>query len=239
MSENALLVTTETESGERFRTGTAATCWIFGLVCYCSAIFFAFGPDRWFGHPMAASERITSSILFATFGGICPGLGYFVVRGTWRLDDDGILFTPLRGNPRHAAWSDVDAIFAPSIRTEQISLRAGKLKLPIHFRWETRQRQYEVREFLRNKLGESFDVFDRPVPPTSVRRLLWVAASASTGTLVWFGILVLPSCYLEYARWRIWVLIWMPLTLVALYSWVLIFAWEKRQKAWVRRRVPL
>jgi hypothetical protein len=239
MAENALLVTTETESSKRERAANVVFCWIVGLIAFSAAVFFGSAPDHWFSRTPDLWGRILSALFCGAIGGICPVALRSVVRGNWRLDDEGILFMPLRGTPKHLAWRDVDAIFAPSMRTQQVLLRAGKVKLPINLRWETRQRRDEVNGFLRNKLGESFDVFDRSPERISIRRLFWISAVTSAATLFYFGILILPSYYLQYEHWRYWVAVWMPLPFVSLYPWAIIVVWRERRKGWIRRKSPL
>ena len=79
------------------------------------------------------------------------------------LDDEGISFTPLRGNPQDMSWPEVEAVLA-SYAGQPTMFRAGTTKLPLIVQWESRQRRQEINDFLRKKLGASFDVFDRPVP---------------------------------------------------------------------------
>jgi hypothetical protein len=258
MAENAILVTTETESGKRYRHEGVVVCWILGVLCFAAAVFCGFAPDCCFHRPPDLWGRVFLVFSCGATGVLFPVAFRFDMRGNWRLDDEGVSFTPLRGNPRHVAWRDVDAVFAPCRKTQQVLLRAGKMKLPIDLRWETCQRQDEVRDFLRTKLEGVFDIFDRPVAQgssrrwiwmggafeisdrpvakTSIRRWLWISAAASAATLLYFGILILPSFCLQYEHWRCWALVWMLLPFVVLFPWAMVIAWLERRKAWSWRK---
>jgi hypothetical protein len=204
MAENALLVSTETPSGRRDRVANTAVLWGASLIVFGGAVFMAFAPDRWFSPSVVLSDRIWGTLLGIAVGVfllILPRLG---VRGNWRLDDQGVSFTPLCGKAKHMAWQDVDSV--SGIGTACILVfRAGKVTLPMNLKWEPRHRREEAMNFLRERPGEAFDMFRCPLRPMvriSVRRLLWASALAAAFTLLWLGgIIVAIRCLHPNGFW--------------------------------------
>jgi len=235
MAENAVLITTETERGKREMRSLGILLRVIGLFFVGMALYVRFFPN---GSPNDLGTRVLAELGFAA---VLFVLSYvlprFVLRGSWQLDDNGILFTPLRvrNRPRRLDWSDVEAIYWHSIRYR--IFRSGRTKLPVNLQWETPQKQDEFEDFLRKKLGRSFNLSDNPVEPLSIRRLLWISAATTFFTLLWGGGLYLQIIYMDqYKLWRGFGILWfmVPLFLL-LWSGVTLVRREKR-KRWRLRK---
>lgn len=238
MAGNVIIVSTETERGKRELRAATVVCWIGGILFILAALFFWFAPDDFFYPSGDLTTRLSFVLLFLVMA-VLPAMPRFIVRGNWRLDDDGIAFSPLREKDQSLAWREVKTIVTAAMR-HKIVFCDGTTKLPLVLQWETCKRQEETLDFLREKLRESFDVFDRPAASrTSVRRLLLASAVATFVTLLYFGALIIPAYYLQYEHWQLWTMAWMPLPFCVLFPWAVIVVRRERRKMWSWRKLPL
>jgi hypothetical protein len=238
MANDAIAVTTETKRGKSDLRGLTILMWLVGVFCAIGAVLIALAPPERVCRPPDPLGQFAAAIMCAVAALLAVALPRFVTRGTWRLDGDGIHFSPLRGSPRSISWHEVEAI-RPGGEAKSLIFRTGKRKLPLVLQREPIEQQEAAISFLRSRLGASFDIFDRRPPKTSIPRILRASAIASAATLLWFAALIVPSYYLQYEHWQRWVMIWMPLPLLVLYPWFMIFAWRQNAKMWSHRKPQL
>ncbi len=230
MADDAIMVTTETERGRHELRAASLMVRLSGAFVVAAALFIGFAPDAWTSQPSSLFERILFGLMTGALGVALLG-AKFIVRGSWRLDDDGIRFSPLRGSPRSMAWHEIEAI-APGDRTNSFAFRAGRLKLPLDLRWETPERKAAAIDFFRAKLGAYFDIFDRRPAKTSLRRILWASAIASAVILLCMGGAILSMLYLPEAQWRIWAPVLVFLPFLSCCVWALVILWRGLPKRW-------
>jgi hypothetical protein len=238
MADDAIVVTTETKRGISELRGLTILMWLVGVFCIAGAVLFAVAPPERTSRPPDRCSEIVMAIMCAVAAVLAVALPRFVTRGTWRLDGDGIHFSPLRGSPRSMSWHEVTAI-RPGSEAGSLLFRTGKQKLPLNLRWETPEQQEAAISFLRSRLGASFDIFDRCPAKTSIPRILRASGITVAVTLLWFAALIVPSYYLQYEHWQRWVMIWMPLPLLFFFPWLIIFACRQRAKLWSHRKPQL
>ena len=237
MADDAMAVTTETERGSSQLRAANVMVRLSGAFVVITALFVGFAPDAWTSQPSSLFERILFGLMTGALG-VALLAAKFIVRGNWRLDDDGIRFSPLRGSPRTMAWHEIEAI-RPGSAIDSLVFRAGRQKLPLVLRWETPERRAAAIDFLQAKLGAYFDFFDRPPAKTSIRRILWASVIASAVLLLCLGGAILSMLYLPEAQWRIWapVLVFFPF--LSCYAWALVIVWRGLPKRWSWRKPHL
>jgi hypothetical protein len=236
MADDAVTVTTETERGRLAHRFCGIVMRIAGVCCVAMAVWIAVLPSQKFSRPPDPSGHVAIVAWLGAAGVFVFAFPRFVTRGTWRLDVDGIVFTPLVGKSRPMKWSEIEAVRL----TPGIVFRVGKRKILMNLQWETPDQWEATRRFLEARLGPNFDVFDRSPAKTSIRRLLLVSGIATIETLLWAAGLVMPLfCLPSYERWRFWFVIWLFILPMGLLIWSLAVVWRGYEKGWSRRKSSL
>jgi hypothetical protein len=237
MADDAIVVTTETERGRRELCVLSVMIRFAGVFVAAAGFLVAFAPDAWTPQPRSLGERVVLLLYCATIG-VALIVVRLTARGDWRLNCDGIRFSPLRGSPRSMAWSEIEAI-RPGSAINSLVFRARNHKMPLNLNWETPERRAMAIDFLRSELGAYFDFFDRPPAKTSIRRILRVSAIAAAVMLLYFATLIVPSYLLRYEYCQYWMMTWGPLSLLLFCGWALTVVWRERRKTWSWRKPQL
>jgi hypothetical protein len=237
-AEEAVLVSTETPRGQRNRCGENVVISAMELATAGAAVWFALAPDDCFSPRGSLWVRIPFVAILGALAVATLIIPLFRVRGTWRLDRNHISFDPLRGDPEHLSWSDIEAI---RWRTDALLFRAGTTYFPLVLEGESQERKAEVKEFVRERLANAFDLAERRVEPISTRgsicRVLIGAAIATPLMLLSLAGMLAQDLYLDpNGRWRelqpLWLLcVFGPLMLVALF-----LAKQQSRSFWRYRR---
>jgi hypothetical protein len=234
MADEVVAVTTETSRGRSNLRTLVVSSWLLAGFFAASALSLWLAPDGCRQSPPTISDRILVTVVSIASLLVAVVWPQFITRGTWRLNTDGITFTPLRGAVQSLRWDQVEAVLDQSFRTD---FRAGRQRLLLVRQWESPQRRKAVVEFLRDRLGANFDAFDRQPAKTSVRRVLWLSAIASAATLLWFAAMILACRYLPYEQLQWWAMAWGLLLPLVFFPWVLVVAWRQRRTMWSYRKL--
>jgi hypothetical protein len=234
MPDDAITVSTETERGRRELRVLSVMIRLAGVFVIAAGFLVAFAPDAWTPQPRNLLERIVLLLFCGTIG-VALIVVRLTARGSWRLNGDGIFFSPIRGRPRSMGWSEIESV-RPGSAINSLVFQAGKRKIPLNLNWETPERRAAALDFLRSELAAYFDIFDRPPAKTSIRRILRASAITAAVTLLYFATLIVPSYLLRYEYWQYWMMTWGPLSFLLLYGWALTVAWREGRKTWSWRK---
>jgi hypothetical protein len=197
-----VLATTETDRGKRDYRSKNMTACFGGVLSLALGMCVALMPgEKW--------VRAFLVTMMGLSGITCVAAPTFQrrQRGDWRLDHEGILFTPLRGERRYLSWHDIQAI---GWQTNTVLLRAGTMTMPLVLLQESREHRDEVRHFLREVSCRSFDLDDLPATPFSIRRVLWGTLVALPFALLPLAGMFVQTTYLDPEhRWGYWGLMWL------------------------------
>jgi hypothetical protein len=234
MADDAIVVTTETKQGRLNHRILNGMFGVVGLSSIVAAFWFWLAPAKEFTRAPSTAERILLAIMCIGVAILCLVLLRFaVVRGTWRLDDAGVVFTPLRGPAQAISWREIEAIL---LEWHRISFCARRRKVRLVLQWETPERHEMVTNLLREKLGGAFDAFERQPAKTSLGRILRASAIGAVAVFLSMGGLLLASFCSPGARPPAWASALAVLPLAGLYVWALVIGWRQRAAMWSVRR---
>jgi hypothetical protein len=232
VSGHPILVTTETEKGRRELNACSVVFVAIGLAGLVMAICCAVAPDTLIPF-RGIGDRVLVALI-CVWGGISSMTApRSMVRGHWHLDDEQIVFRSLRGVSRRLKWCDVQAI---SWGRDAIRFRGPGPALPLLLVYEPTDRRKEAREFLRQRLGEAFDLRDRSPQPFSFRRMCVCACVALSIAVLGLTAAFLHSIYLDpRGELRPLLASWVVLPLLA---WVAYAAVREARRTWRLRNAP-
>jgi hypothetical protein len=232
MAGNSIRITTETEKGKRELRTLNVILWIVGPLILAAGIFVALAPDDFFAQPHSLSDRLIVAIFCVAQCVLLFSIPCWITRGSWLLDDEGVSLAPLCEDPRWLGWEDVEAVHWHTPRYRVI-FRSGKIKMKMTLQWETRERQDDCLNFIRDKLEKSFDLSCRPSEPISFQRLFWISAVTSILTLLCFGGLCLQTIYWNQTAFgRGLGVLWFAVPLFLLFLWGIKVVWGENRKQW-------
>jgi hypothetical protein len=181
-SSDQVSVTTETASGRRTLRVVCVLVVTMGILGLLSAALFAIVPEAL---PFRANwDRllVIAICLWGTVSALTTPRS--LLRGTWQLDDEQITFDPLRGQPQSLPWQDVQSV---QWGADRIRFRGVGAELTLDLRYETPDRKEVAKQFLRQRLGDIFDLSDRPLDRITLRGTCLVIGLAIAFTLLGLG----------------------------------------------------
>jgi hypothetical protein len=229
--QNVVTATTETDRGKRDFWSKSVPAWAGGCVFIAFAVGIFFQPgDAW--------VRGLLQVMAVLAGIACFVIPVFQLqqRGEWKLDRDGILFTPLRGKPRYLAWCDIDAVRLPSQATP-MRFRARKVQIVFCPAVENQDHRDRIQQLLNAVLSHAFDLTKRPPAPFSLRRVLLGTVVALPFALLPLAGALVQGIYLDPAnrcgKWgMLWIMGWLIPMMVASYRIV-----KQEDRRWWRLRL--
>jgi hypothetical protein len=135
--DEAITLTTETPAGIASYAGIVAFCG--GLAALMNAMGYC-------SSPLWDFERIWALVAFDAFFVLMPLLLVFVVpRGTWIIDNQGIVFHPCHRSPGVLRWSEVERVLwsagVSSFRSRHTTIQIPSRRIKqIHPAWPWRLR---------------------------------------------------------------------------------------------------
>jgi hypothetical protein len=232
MSE-PIVIDTETGEAKRQIWMVNAGCWLGSGFAVLAMCYIAFAPDSHFPHPVEIKERVCVFLYGFVTGGFLFYLPHLCcTRGRWRLDGEGVSFTPHRKTKTTTmAWRDVEAIYTKDHAT--FVFRIGKNKLPLALNLEPGERHAEIIAFLHEKLGSRFDVFASKPKPFSLRRWLKIASVIiPLGVGCGYFTFIFPCYHLPYEWLKWWVSAWAILAGTLFFSFAGVIAWRQYRRNW-------
>ncbi len=208
-SGDSVQVTTETDCGQRNWRGQRATAYIFGLLCLVLAVAIV----QMRGEPWVRAFLVG----IMGFGGVF----FFATptiqlrrRGVWTLGCDGILFKPIRGEPRYFRWIDIDAV---RFGSRSVLIRSAGMATLLNLEHEATEHRQRVRDFIRIALSPAFDLSERSLPKFSLRRVVvGTLAGAPLALVPLVGAYVQTTFLDPERRWASWGPLWCFVWLIPL-----------------------
>jgi TRAP-type C4-dicarboxylate transport system permease small subunit len=193
MSGFPLTVTTETKVGKRNFRFVFVVIGLLGVTAVY-LVCFAFLPQEYIVFPFPFGFWERALFVFIGLWGLISvvSMPQSMVRGRWQLDEEEILFAPLRGGERALKWHKVEAVFWG---WELIKFRAeGEVHFLVRC-YASAEHRKEVRQFIRAKLT-AFDLSDRKSTPWSLLKTVKLTLLAIPIALLALGAAVVHSIYL-------------------------------------------
>jgi hypothetical protein len=224
-----LHVTTETDLGKREMRFTTRFFDFFGILMLVMglAIYWqGFSPN--FGDRFTFVALVICSFLCVPVYFLIGRYGFY--RGDWQLDDEKVTFTSLKGKVRTLFWKDVKAF---RFDRGNILFRGPGKIFQLIPRFEDDARWDEIRDFIRERLGDSFDFSERTkIAFTWRRKILCLGLGLLIGVPI-ISILYLQTMVEMPSLW-----INTEVILACILCWGLVFylGWKEGRNRWRTRR---
>ena len=227
-ANSPVTVTTETPKGRRAFREACVFAVVIALIALAAAAYLAVAPAN--ALPFGGWERglIVVICVWGVFSVITMIRG--VPRVSWQLDDEGITKTPRKGDEQFLPWSEVQAI---QWGRNRITFQGLDGRLALELGCEAPYHKEAARQFLRQRLGDCFDLGDLKGNSFSLQRATFLMAIAAGCSLLSMAVIVLCELLFNLNN-EVAVLC----VLFALCIWVSCTGAREYRRSWRARKTP-